>query len=73
MNDESERIWKEAMLASFEALHWNLYWGTAENHEYLRIIDFSAKIRTTHLQNTDWKRYLLSQFVLSKDYTHSTN
>jgi hypothetical protein len=25
MNDESERIWKEAMLASFEALHWNLY------------------------------------------------
>jgi hypothetical protein len=33
VNDELERMWKEAVMAEFKVLSWNLPGRTEENHE----------------------------------------
>jgi hypothetical protein len=33
MNDELEKIWKEAVMTYFQVLSWNLSVGSKENHE----------------------------------------
>ena len=45
MNNELERIWKEAVLAKFEALSWCLPTGTEEAREgFVRVAGLRAKI-----------------------------
>jgi hypothetical protein len=34
MNDESERMWKEAVVAYFDVLSRHFHGGTEESHEY---------------------------------------
>jgi hypothetical protein len=45
VNDELERMWKEAVVAYFKALSWHVPEDSTENHKKpLRIASLQAKI-----------------------------
>jgi hypothetical protein len=47
-----EGIWKEAVVANFNALSWHSPIGNEENHKIpVRIADLRAEILTWHLPN----------------------
>jgi hypothetical protein len=53
VNDDLERIWKEAVVAWFKVLYRHSSEGTDEGHEiYVRIAGLRAKIWTRDFPNT---------------------
>jgi hypothetical protein len=50
MNNKLGNIWKETVVAYFEALAYNLPWSTEENHKktYAETVGIPAEIRTVH-------------------------
>jgi hypothetical protein len=54
VNDELERIWKEAVVAKVKVLSQHLPGGTEESHEKspVTIVGFRAHNLTGNLQNT---------------------
>jgi hypothetical protein len=54
MNDELERMWKEAVMACLKVPPMQPLGGTEGNHEYLsQVVGVSADIRAKHLPNTN--------------------
>jgi hypothetical protein len=64
VNNELERMWKEAAPAYFKVFRWHFPGGTEENQEKsLRIISVSVGIQTGNLPSTIQKRCRMSRLV----------
>jgi hypothetical protein len=61
MNNELERMCKEAVMTYFKVISWHSPRGTDENHEKPVKSSIPAKIQTKHLQNRNQKHYCLSE------------
>jgi hypothetical protein len=62
VNNELERVWKEAAVAQSEVLSRHLPGRTEVNYEKLRRVRVPTETQTRYLSNTSQKRYRLGQY-----------